>query len=150
MNVSATAAEWAADQAKTEAEAFEQAMSRIISPAEFKVNDEVEQAYREGYEKGYKEADKGVIIKNLRIIADHYGFTSQANMLCEESAEFTVALNKLRRGSQEEYSNIKEELADVLVVALQLRYILGEKIIDNIIEQKIQRQLRRINDEKTN
>lgn len=33
MNVSATAAEWAADQAKTEAEAFEQAMSRIISPA---------------------------------------------------------------------------------------------------------------------
>lgn len=84
----------------------------------------------------------------LKIIADHYGFSSQADMLCEESAEFTVALNKLRRGDQNSYKNVKEELADVLVVASQLRYILGEKTIDNIIGQKIQRQLRRINDEK--
>ena len=35
----------------------------------------------------------------FKILADHYGFTSQANMLCEEAAEFTVALNKLRRGN---------------------------------------------------
>ena len=84
----------------------------------------------------------------LKIIADHYGFSSQADMLCEESAEFTVALNKLRRGDQNSCKNVKEELADVLVVASQLRYILGEKTIDNIIGQKIQRQLRRINDEK--
>ena len=49
----------------------------------------------------------------LKIIGDHYGFSSQADMLCEEAAEFTVALNKLRRGKAEAYANIKEELADV-------------------------------------
>ena len=63
----------------------------------------------------------------LKIIADHYGFLSQADMLCEESAEFTVALNKLRRGKAEAYANIKEELADVLVVASQLRLLLGSE-----------------------
>ena len=30
----------------------------------------------------------------LKIIADHYGFSSQADMLCEEAAEFTVAYNQ--------------------------------------------------------
>ena len=61
----------------------------------------------------------------LKIIADHYGFLSQADMLCEESAEFTVALNKLRRGKAEAYANIKEELAE-------------------IAHEKIKRQLQRI------
>lgn len=106
-----------------------------------KVNDEIEQAFRQGYKIAEKKQNE------LKAIADHYGFTSQANMLCEESAEFTVALNKLRRGDQNAYKNVKEELADVLVIALQLRYMLGEKNIDNIIEQKIQRQLDRIKSE---
>lgn len=80
----------------------------------------------------------------FKILADHYGFTSQANMLCEEAAEFTVALNKLRRGNSEAYKNVKEELADVLVVALQLRLLLGPEEIDRIAEEKLQRQLNRI------
>ncbi|MBQ1293069.1 MAG: hypothetical protein IIY21_03465 [Clostridiales bacterium] len=85
----------------------------------------------------------------LGAIAYHYGFTSQANMLMEEAAEFTVALNKLRRGSQEEYNNIKEELADVLVVAQQLRLLLGPEDIDKIINEKVERQLNRIDEERT-
>lgn len=84
----------------------------------------------------------------FKILADHYGFTSQANMLCEEAAEFTVALNKLRRGNNEAYKNVKEELADVLVVALQLRLLLGPEEIDRIAEEKVQRQLRRIESEE--
>ena len=80
----------------------------------------------------------------LKQIADHYGFTSQANMLTEEAAEFTVALNKLRRGNTDAYDNIKEEVADVLVIALQLRELLGAEKIDEIIHEKIDRQLRRI------
>ena len=83
----------------------------------------------------------------LQKIANHYGFASQANMLCEEAAEYTVALNKLRRGNAESYSNVKEELADVLVIALQLRKLLGEKDIDQIIKDKVVRQLKRILDE---
>ena len=83
-------------------------------------------------------------------IADHYGFSSQANMLTEEAAEFTVALNKLRRGNTDYYEQIKEEVADVLVIAYQLRHLLGEKTIDKIIEEKIERQLGRIREEETN
>ena len=83
----------------------------------------------------------------LKIIADHYGFSSKADMLCEESAEFTVALNKLRRGNNEAYKNVKEELADVLVVASQLRLLLGSEEIDEIEHEKIKRQLERIKQE---
>ena len=81
-------------------------------------------------------------------IAEHYGFTSQANMLTEEAAEFTVALNKLRRGHADAYEHIKEEVADVLVIAYQLRHLLGAESIDKIIEEKVERQLGRIREEK--
>ena len=84
----------------------------------------------------------------LKIIADHYGFSSQADMLCEESAEFTVALNKLRRGDRNAYKNVKEELSDVLVVASQLRLLLGSEEIDEIAHEKINRQLERIKQEE--
>lgn len=87
------------------------------------------------------------IISQLKQIAEHYGFTSQANMLTEEAAEFTVALNKLRRGNADAYDNIKEEVADVLVIALQLRELLGAEKIDEIIHEKVDRQLRRIQNE---
>ena len=83
----------------------------------------------------------------IKAIADHYGFTSQADMLCEESAEFMVALNKLRRGSPDAYENIKEEVADVLIMARQLRYLLGYEEIDRIISEKLDRQMQRIADE---
>ena len=84
----------------------------------------------------------------LKTIADHYGFTSQANMLTEEAAEFTVALNKLRRGYTQSYEQIKEEVADNLVIALQLRYLLGAEEIDHIMNEKADRQLIRIQTEK--
>lgn len=84
----------------------------------------------------------------IKAIADHYGFSSQADMLIEEAAEYMVALNKLRRGKSEAYKNIKEEVADILVVASQLRYLLGEDEIDSIMNRKLKRQLQRIKQEK--
>ena len=39
--------------------------------------------------------------EEINKIADHYGFTSQANMLIEESAEFTQAVCKLRQQLEE-------------------------------------------------
>ena len=96
--------------------------------------------------------------KKLKAIAEHYGIQKQVGMLCEESAEFIQAVNKYYRAintihydSQEEkhrYNNLKEELADVIVVALQLRYLFGEEEIDRIIRKKIKRQIRRIADER--
>ena len=143
MDLHELAVETAEKQAASEAEAFEQATSCIV-PAEFKVNDEVEQAFRAGLTARKSYCD------DLRIeqIAAHYGFTSQADMLCEESAEFMVALNKLRRGSPDAYDHIKEEVADVLIVARQLRYLLGYEDIDRIINEKLDRQMRRISDEE--
>ena len=85
--------------------------------------------------------------EHIKKIADYYGFTSQANMLCEESAEYMVALNKLRRGKTEAYANVKEEVADIIVVAMQLRYLLGADEIDSIISEKLDRQIQRIKDE---
>lgn len=90
------------------------------------------------------------IRSQLSKIAFHYGFTNQADMLTEEAAEYTVALNKFRRGKPDAYKSIKEEVADVLVVALQLRELLGAEEIDKIIHEKIDRQLRRIEEEKKN
>lgn len=88
-------------------------------------------------------------IEDLRIekIAAHYGFTSQADMLCEESAEFMVALSKLRRGKADAYENIKEEVADVLIMARQLRFLLGNEDIDRIVNEKLNRQMQRIANE---
>lgn len=122
MNLHEIAKETAEMQAQSEAEAFERAMCRAVSQP---------------------------LCDDLRIeqIAAHYGFTSQADMLCEESAEFMVALNKLRRGSPDAYDHIKEEVADVLIVARQLRYLLGYEEIDRIINEKLNRQMQRIADE---
>lgn len=86
----------------------------------------------------------------IEFIAKYYGFTSQANMLTEEAAEFTVALNKLRRGNTDAYKNIKEEVADVLVIALQLRVLLEAEKIDEIMNEKIERQLIRMKEEEEN
>ena len=86
----------------------------------------------------------------IEFIAKHYGFTSQANMLTEEAAEFTVALNKLRRGNTDAYKNIKEEVADVLVIVLQLRVLLEAEKIDEIMNEKIERQLIRMKEENEN
>ena len=107
-----------------------------------------------GYDNGVSDAYEAVLeLKaneepRLVEIASYYGFTSQADMLTEEAAEFTVALNKLRRGHADAYEHIKEEVADVLVIAYQLRHMLGAEAIDMIIEEKAERQLGRIREEK--
>ena len=89
----------------------------------------------------------------IKIIADYYGFTNQADQLCEEAAEFIVARHKLHRADKqgfndikEAYENIKEEVADVIVVAEQLRYLLG-KDVDCLIDEKLSRQIRRMKKE---
>lgn len=102
-------------------------------------DDTVEQAFRSGYMAG-KRSDV-----RLETIADHYGFTQQADIMIEECSELIQAICKLRRGfSAERYYSVKEELADVIVVAEQLRFMLGAAEIDQIKEEKITRQLQRM------
>ena len=111
------------------------------------ISDEIEQAFRQGLVQGNK--DKGDRDQRIKQIAEHYGFSNQSNMLIEESAEYTQAVCKLRRGNPEAYENIKEELADVIIVAKQLRYLLGADQIDKIIDSKLNRQIERMKSDET-
>lgn len=109
---------------------------------EFKVDDVSEQSFRSGYTQGKSEDSR------ITQIACHYGYTAQSDIIIEECAELTQAICKLRRAwSDDRLANVKEELADVLIMARQLRVMLGSEDIDEIINQKLDRQIERIHDE---
>jgi NTP pyrophosphatase (non-canonical NTP hydrolase) len=115
---------------------------KVIANITVPVDDVTEQAFREGYAKGKSEDSR--IIQ----IANHYGYTAQSDITIEECAELTQAISKLRRGySPERYNNVKEEVADVLIMARQLRVMLGADDIDRIIGEKLDRQIERIAEE---
>ena len=98
--------------------------------------------------------------ESIRKIAEHYGYDAQSRQLIEEMAELTQAINKYWRkhlkcgnfdmfdtlkGSSEEDAII-EEMADVEICLNQVKFLLGirQYEIDSIIEQKLNRQLERI------
>ncbi len=117
---------------------------KLIANITVPVDDVTEQAFREGYIKGKSEDSR--IIQ----IANHYGYTAQSDIIIEECAELTQAICKLRRAwSDSRLENVKEELADVLIMARQLRVMLGAEDIDRIIGEKLDRQIERIADETT-
>lgn len=82
--------------------------------------------------------------QRIRIIAEHYGYETQREQLVEECAELIQAVSKCKRSIPGSYDNFKEELADVLIMAQQLRYIIGEESINDIIDKKLNRQIERI------
>lgn len=115
---------------------------KVIANITVPVDDVTEQAFREGYIKGKSEDSR--IIK----IASHYGYTAQSDIIIEECAELTQAILKLRRAwSDSRLENVKEELADVLIMSRQLRVMLGAEDIDRIIGEKLDRQIERIAEE---
>ena len=97
-----------------------------------------------------------VLIKKIFKIANHYGEDAQVDMLIEEMSELTKALLKNRR-ARKGYTNtpvrqtvcdIEEEIADVLVMLAQVIYLGDFEDIEEIIEEKLDRQLDRIAAEK--
>lgn len=98
------------------------------------------------------------IIEKIKIIADHYGYESQSRQCIEEMAELTQAINKFWRacgnGQATEkdvgecLENIQEEIADVQIMLWQIEYLLSaENMIEEMIEKKLNRQLKRIEEE---
>lgn len=106
-------------------------------------------------------------------IADFYGLEVQIIKLAEECAEFAASSSKMfyyysllddrsstpvsRAGVREQFEIAREEnakeLADVLLMARQVEYLLeGEPElrakIDKLMEAKIERQLKRMEEEK--
>ena len=97
----------------------------------------------------------------LEEIADHYGFINQREQLYEEMGELIVALNKLRRSTEDRenivdcpyinvaYGNVVTELADVEIMTEQIKYLLDcEGDVDSEKIRKINRQLHIVNQEK--
>lgn len=96
--------------------------------------------------------------QKFEFIADHYGFKKQSMMMIEECSELQKAICKWHRkydGSfKSESSDCKErtdiidELADVIIMAKQLSYLLSaEDEVSEQIEFKLDRQLRRMEEE---
>ena len=95
----------------------------------------------------------------IKKIADTYGYDAQSRQLIEEMAELMVAVNKYHRKintpllSPSDYLelqryifNITEEMADTIIMIEQIKHLLTitDKNVDHIIEQKLNRQLERI------
>lgn len=89
----------------------------------------------------------------LSVIMDHYGYEAQREQFVEECAEAILAVQKCKRKksvqeSREAFKNLKEEVADVLIMAAQMYHFLGADEIDRIIAEKLDRQIERIRSEE--
>lgn len=92
-------------------------------------------------------------------ICTHYGIESQKGILTEECAELIQAVSKLTRAEQsgkvfdktEAMLNLVEEMADVTIMIEQILHAYwknaGDAKLDYYIEQKLTRQLGRIESE---
>lgn len=93
----------------------------------------------------------------IKIIADKYGFTAQANQTMEECAELIQALNKYIRFSgtgqtyipkftEEPRDNVIEEIADVHIMLEQLKYLMDcNNAVKDMMQLKIERTIERMN-----
>ena len=87
----------------------------------------------------------------IKIIMSSYGYEQQREIFVEECAEAIQAVQKCKRATTDNYTerrgNLKEEVADVLIMAEQMRQYIGAKDIDKIIDTKLRRQIERIKEE---
>lgn len=88
----------------------------------------------------------------LWCIVRNYTFGQQREIFVEECAEAIQAAQKLKRANgtadyEKSINHLREEVADVLIMAEQMRYFLGEEKTDAIIKEKLVRQIKRINEE---
>ncbi len=91
--------------------------------------------------------------EKINRIVNHYSFEQQREIFVEECAEAIQAAQKCKRansikGYETAVANLTEEVADVLIMARQMRYFLGEDKVDKIIRAKLDRQIKRINEEE--
>lgn len=85
----------------------------------------------------------------MKLLIDHYGHESQKMMLVEEMAELQKEICKDMRYDPD-LEAITEEVADVLIMLeqIQMMYHISETKLHKITNEKLHRQLRRIENEK--
>lgn len=96
--------------------------------------------------------------EKIEYIAQHYGTGKQTQQCVEEMAEFIQAACKVSRSKTDEELgkrglNLLEELADVEIMVQQLKllYLTSDKlkeVYDATMDEKLDRQLQRIKEEK--
>ena len=90
----------------------------------------------------------------VRIIAQHYGYHLQKEQAIEEMAELTLAIKKLEKKKLDSteycsaFNNLIEEIADVSIMCMQLAELTNSNKVVEIVNQKLDRQLKRIEDEE--
>ena len=85
-------------------------------------------------------------------IIRHYGTEHQKDILIEECAELIQAVEKSRRFGEppELTADMVEEMADVYIMIMQFESIMGpywSGVFDRTVENKLMRQLDRIQEE---
>lgn len=94
---------------------------------------------------------KKIMDKDLSRIAEQYGLRVQMRQLVEEMAELTQVICKSERYDLETVrDHLVEEVVDVDVVLSQVKYLLGDNAFERIRNEKIKRQLKRIEMEEKN
>lgn len=88
----------------------------------------------------------------IRVIMSSYTYEQQREIFVEECAEAIQAAQKCKRKNYriealQAFENFKEEVADVLIMAEQMRQYIGTAEIDRIIDAKLHRQIGRIKEE---
>lgn len=95
--------------------------------------------------------------EKLERITSSYTFGQQRAIFVEECAEAIQAICKVERAADsslevyaEKISDLIGEVADVLIMAEQMRLYLGKDKVDAEIQRKLDRQLQRIKAEQEN
>lgn len=88
--------------------------------------------------------------EKLETICQHYGIRKQLKKLSEEVFELQEAVIDNEWDVDGNTDHIAEELADVMVLWEQIRlhYEVPIQVIQGIMKEKIERQLKRIENEK--
>lgn len=82
-----------------------------------------------------------------RAAIKRWGEDEQLDLACEEAAEFIQARSHFRRRKPDSINKLREETADLLIMADQAREILGQTEVDRIVEEKLARLAKRVGDE---
>lgn len=87
--------------------------------------------------------------EQIKKIANHYGFWHQGRKLAEECGELAVAILKFLNGEVGR-SAVIEEMSDVQIMTEQMQYLMNidRSTLRKAIEQKMQRQLGRMKNER--
>lgn len=118
-----------------------------------KVINKASEDYWLGYAAGVCTSAKGLDAKIQQIVMN-YTFEQQRSVFAEECAEAIQAAMKVSRSEnsaeaiKQALDNLASEVADVIIMAQEMRIYLGRDKVDNEIEFKLDRQIERIREEK--